>query len=149
MFRLIFLFLFSLTACTGNAKAPTNAVSDDDSSTTQQQSGSQLISAEKLVLAVNQTVNFKDLILRVVAIEDSRCAIGEECIWAGQMKIDLEISKNGSNPERVTLEHQREAKAYQIFGYTFKLLNLTPHPQKGKQITLAQQSVELQIAIAD
>jgi len=41
------------------------------------------------VQVVNHSITFKEV------LEDSRCPIGVNCIWAGRAKISIEVSKEG------------------------------------------------------
>jgi len=55
-------------------------------------------------LALNQTAQYPGGYIRIVSIdEDSRCATGVQCIWAGTVKTTLEYSLNGVT-KRNTLE---------------------------------------------
>ncbi len=55
-------------------------------------------------LVLNQTAQYPGGYIRIVSIdEDSRCATGVQCIWAGTVKTTLEYSLNGVT-KRDTLE---------------------------------------------
>ena len=73
------------------------------------------------------TVKFLEL------VEDSRCPTGTNCIWAGNAKIKVQITKNGKSPKILELNSNGpETVAFE--GHTFKLKALTPHPATNIRI---------------
>lgn len=92
-----------------------------------------------------QTVSYDKLTLRVIAINDSRCPIGTQCVWAGQIVVALEVINHLKEKKQIELVRKREPKQVTVFGYDFLLQNVTPHPKDGKNIQLDEQSVTLQI----
>ena len=75
----------------------------------------------------NLTVKFVSL------IEDSRCPEGANCVWAGNAKIKIEISKNGKK-ETFDLNTTVEPKVATFNGYAIELLSLTPVPKENIRI---------------
>jgi hypothetical protein len=73
------------------------------------------------------TVRFVEL------IEDSRCPIDTTCVWAGNAKIKVRVSRNG-RPQDVTLETNGPDKPVVVDGYTIKLVGLTPQPRSNIRI---------------
>ncbi len=67
------------------------------------------------------TVKFLEL------VEDSRCPIGTDCVWAGNAKIKIQITKNGKSPKIIEL-NSNGPETEAVDGYIFKLTALTPHP---------------------
>jgi len=88
------------------------------------------------------TVKFLEL------VEDSRCPTGSNCVWAGNAKIKIQITKNGKSPKTLELNSNGpETAAFD--GYTFKLIALTPHPainirinRNGYVATIAMEPVQ-------
>ena len=66
-------------------------------------------------------------------IEDSRCPADVNCIWAGNAKIKIRVTKNGKS-EVIELNSGMMNKDNAFGGYTFLLENLTPKPISDKQI---------------
>ena len=145
MLKLNLFFFFALTACVGNA----NNVNDVAKSTEQLPEplppAIQQEQANILELHYQQTVRFRNLSLRVTAIEDSRCAIGVTCIWAGQMLVSLSVAKDNGQSAEIKLLHKRVAQAAEVFGYTLQLINIEPQPKKGRVTHISQQIVRIHI----
>lgn len=62
--------------------------------------------------------------------EDSRCPEGVACIWAGNGKIVLRLSKRGRIPGKINLNTMLEPKQASYRGYDIKLVKLEPYPKK-------------------
>jgi len=63
----------------------------------------------------------------ISVLEDSRCPVGAQCIWAGNAKIKVEIK---SKVETKIFEFNTEMgpKGDQLAGYAINLESLTPSP---------------------
>jgi hypothetical protein len=61
-------------------------------------------------------------------IEDSRCPKGVECIWAGQGKIRIRLSKTNKKPASVELSTQ-QPNSISYLGYRVTLVGLSPYPK--------------------
>jgi len=92
-----------------------------------------------------QTVSYDDLTLWVIKLEDSRCATGTTCIWAGQMVVTIEVSNELQEKKQITLINKRKPKIESAFGFDFLLQGIEPHPKKGKKVQLSEKTVTLQI----
>ncbi len=62
-------------------------------------------------------------------LEDSRCPIGVDCIWAGNAKISVRVRKNGSAAKTFELNTTMDNQSVTYEGHTIKLAKLTPHPR--------------------
>jgi hypothetical protein len=148
MFKLIYIFLITLTGC--NLGSSTEASTDTEVSSQIQQSS--VLNNEELIsvitLDVKQIVKYQNLTLRLLAVEDSRCAIGVACIWAGQLVVILEVSNESEEKIEVKLIRKREPEIANAFGYNLLLLDVEPHPKNGKVIKLSDQVIKLQIVKA-
>jgi hypothetical protein len=69
----------------------------------------------------------------VELIEDSRCPTDTTCIWAGNAKIKIRVSKNGRSQE-LTLDTNGPHQAATAEGYSIKLISLTPEPRSNIRI---------------
>ena len=79
------------------------------------------INNQARVTGTKFTVKFLEL------VEDSRCPTGTNCVWAGNAKVKVQITKNGKSPKILELNSNGpETAAFD--GYIFNLTALTPHP---------------------
>lgn len=66
----------------------------------------------------------------ISVIEDSRCPIGTNCIWAGNATIKVKLSFNGKT-ETVELNTTTGRRGGQIDYWAVNLESLTPAPKSG------------------
>jgi len=66
-------------------------------------------------------------------VEDSRCPRDTNCIWAGNAKIRIEVSK-GSRSQIIELNTNTPNKENRFGGYEFKVASLTPEPRSNIRI---------------
>jgi hypothetical protein len=66
--------------------------------------------------------------------EDSRCPEGVNCIWAGNGKIALRVTKARRRPATMMLNTMLDPKQSSYRGYEVKLVKLEPHPKKNVRI---------------
>ncbi|MEO8041800.1 MAG: hypothetical protein ABI646_04225 [Acidobacteriota bacterium] len=93
-------------------------------------------SAETLRVQINKEKRFakSKLSIRFVElIEDSRCPVDTNCIWAGNAKIKIRVTKNGRSQE-LTLDTNGPNQAAVAEGYSIKLISLTPAPRSNIRI---------------
>jgi hypothetical protein len=62
--------------------------------------------------------------------EDSRCPTGVQCIWAGNGKIVLKLSKVRKRAALLRLNTTVDPKQDDYLGYDVKLVSLSPYPKK-------------------
>lgn len=67
-------------------------------------------------------------------VEDSRCPEGTNCVWAGNAKIKVTVSKRGSQSKTFELNTNLGAKGETYEGYAFNLVSLTPTPKGNIRI---------------
>lgn len=87
-------------------------------------------------VAINKEVAAKGgLKIRFVdMIEDSRCPSDAQCIWAGNAKIKVQISRVGEKAETFELNTGAEPQSVVVAGYEIKLIGLTPEPASNIRI---------------
>ncbi|WP_340679575.1 hypothetical protein [Paraglaciecola sp.] len=149
MQKLIFIFLIALSACVASSAITVNSNDVTSQSIEQPDALNKDATAKTIELGFNQTTQFENLSLRVINIEDSRCAIGVTCIWAGQIVVNLAVSNKNGEPVPIKLLRKRESEVAYVFGYALRLLNVEPHPKKGRVIQLNEQAIELEIVKTD
>ena len=69
----------------------------------------------------------------VEMVEDSRCPRDVNCVWAGNAKIKVRVSKNGRSHD-LTLDTNGQSQSAVAEGYSIKLLGLTPEPRSNIRI---------------
>jgi len=101
----------------------------------------------------DEIVTHDGLELRWLEINDSRCPTGENCFWAGEVKVVLEATNTtaqGSKPVNIQLTLQtRPSKTAtaSASGYVLELLNVDPYPKS--KITTARSSYVAGIRISE
>jgi hypothetical protein len=91
---------------------------------------------ETVKLQVNKEKVFPKSKLKVKFLsveDDSRCPVDTNCIWAGNAKIKLRVSKNGRT-KIVELNSNLQDKAAIVEGYSIKFVHLTPEPRSNIRI---------------
>jgi hypothetical protein len=63
--------------------------------------------------------------------EDSRCPEGVACVWAGNGKVVLKLSKAGKRSATMSLNTGLDPKHDIYRGYDVKLVSLNPYPKKN------------------
>ena len=103
-------------------------------------------------LSFDKTAKVKSekLSIRFINVpEDSRCPEGVHCIWAGQARIDLEISKGDEEPETVQLisEDGKPELAEKTFdNYLIKLLKVEPPRTTERELELKDYKITLAVS---
>ena len=104
----------------------------------------------QFTLAPGQTARIDSELMTIKFIgetQDSRCPTGVECIRAGDVSCDIEITKDGTkNPIILT----DTAGSGATEGYTFQnyeiIFSVSPYPEAGK--TIAKSDYRLSITIS-
>ena len=63
-------------------------------------------------------------------LEDSRCPVDATCVWAGNAKIRISVSKGKSAPQVIELNTLSEPSKQMLYGYEFSIKEL--YPRKGE-----------------
>jgi len=92
---------------------------------------------ESFELSLNQEkqADGEDLNVKFVAVpEDSRCPSDVTCVWAGQVKVTLALSKNGQAAENqdILLSGGSENAEITWKEYKIALLEVAPYPKSGQ-----------------
>jgi hypothetical protein len=67
-------------------------------------------------------------------LEDSRCPTGVKCIWAGNGKVRVKVSKAKGEAVSVELNTSAGPQSSTYEGYEVKLMRLDPYPRNGSTI---------------
>jgi hypothetical protein len=87
----------------------------------------------EFTLKVGEQVSIREEGLKIsfsLVKEDSRCPKGVNCIWAGNGKILLQVSKGRGKAASVELNTGIEPRQLRFQNYNIKLVNLDPYPEK-------------------
>lgn len=79
----------------------------------------------------------------VELIDDSRCPKGTTCIWAGEGKIKLTISKPGRNSGTFELATTEGKNRISFGGYDVELVELTPQPAANVRLDRTKYTATL------
>ncbi len=83
---------------------------------------------QKNIAGTKLTVKFLEM------VEDSRCPKGVNCVWAGNAKISIEISKNGKSAKTFELNSNLDPQTIMFEGCKFRLIALDPYPANNIRI---------------
>jgi hypothetical protein len=117
---LSFLFIVTSTLAPGAAAPARDAALD-----------------QEFEVRVGQWVTIEGERLRVTlsrVAEDSRCPRGVTCVWAGNAKVMLKLSKGRMRASTITLNTGVDPKQTAFRGYEVKLVKLDPYPNEKRQI---------------
>lgn len=118
---LSFLFLFTATAATAQ---PVSSVKDATLD-------------HEFEIKIGQQVSIKNEGLKIsfsYVAEDSRCPEGVQCIWAGNGKVVLRVSKARRRSATMRLNTNVDPKEAAYREYEVKLVSLNPYPKKDVPI---------------
>jgi len=104
------------------------------------------------ILAHNQAavLESEDLTVKFLDVaEDSRCPVGVECIWQGQVKIDLELQRQDDNRDTIQLtglagEPELAEKA--VGDLYIRLGKVEPAPVKDSALTIFDYRITLTVS---
>ena len=91
---------------------------------------------QPVTLRVNKQVKVtrSNLTIKFVAVEDSRCPRGTNCIWAGNAKVTIKVSSARGKSQTFDLNTNLETKSARFDGFEIKLGTVTPYPATNARI---------------
>lgn len=92
----------------------------------------------KTISAGNIYIQFDEL------AEDSRCAIGVECVWEGNAEVDLRIN-SGGEWINYSINTTLDPRLIVIEGYQLELVSVSPYPVYAD--TVAIEDYEIKVAL--
>jgi hypothetical protein len=108
---------------------------------------------QNFVLRVGQEVSVAEQKLNVKLVsvpEDSRCPKGVTCIWAGNVRVRLQVTKVGGKPVKVELSLNPrdfpDGEAADCGNYKLKLVGVEPYPVADQQLKPADYTVTLSVS---
>jgi len=98
-------------------------------------------------LAVGQSASIdgEDFVIKFIDIvADSRCPLGVECIWQGEVACLVEITHSGTGQQRVLTYPglTQEPSEVQFGSYQFTF-SVEPYPEAGKEIKKGEYRLNL------
>jgi hypothetical protein len=120
------------TGCYGNPVSSDPDVSEIASAA----ASSAAVTTGVVKLRFDEIITHEGLELRLLKVMDSRCPIGANCFWAGEVKVILEainVEQAGTEPVefQLTLQVRQEPTTTAVLGYEMKLLDVSPYPREG------------------
>jgi hypothetical protein len=67
-------------------------------------------------------------------LEDGRCPEDVTCVWSGNAKIKLRLSKQKRTPGAISLNTDVKPKSSSYLDYEIRLVSLKPLPKKDKPV---------------
>jgi len=106
---------------------------------------------EVIEIRLDVTVTYAELELRWIYVQDSRCATGTKCYWAGEVEVTLEVAcaePGVGKPERVqvTLRAGKTPSSATAFGHEMELIDVVPYPRDGVTPRRSDYRAEIRIA---
>ena len=142
--KFVLIFLLTVAGCTTGSQSSVASASDPADPTMR----AAMAPARTLIeLKYDQVGHYQDMELRWIDLQDSRCPIGVNCVWAGQMLATVEITKSDEPPIQVKLLRRagREPEVSRAFGHELRLLEVEPHPKNG--VTFARNDFRMQLTV--
>lgn len=70
----------------------------------------------------------------VALVEDSRCPVGAQCVWAGNAKIRVKITDARGRSETVEMNTNMGARGASFGGYAVNLVDVAPRPAENVRL---------------
>jgi hypothetical protein len=106
------------------------------------------VAAPHLVLGVGETARPEGSPLEIRferVVEDSRCAIGVTCVWAGRAVVEVAGSLAGSEAPERTLGLEVGGEPAELYGWRISAVGLEPAPRADQPA--AADRARLEIAV--
>ena len=103
---------------------------------------------QEFSLHINQSVKVSGAgftVLFKAVLEDSRCPIGVDCVWAGNGKVALEILNGQDGDRQITLNTGIHPMLETLGSHEIHLLALEPQAIDGVSISLEEYVVRLKV----
>lgn len=100
----------------------------------------------EVVLRVGETVTFAQNSIKLLRVfDDSRCAEGVQCVWAGTVKTEIEsVTGMGTSTEVVEI-----GKTLTTEGEQIAVVSVSPYPKAGEQIAQSTYVVTLNVSLRE
>lgn len=105
-------------------------------------------STQKVILHTGQEKNVIGSKLNVKfisVVEDSRCPVGTNCVWAGNAKVKIHIGKTRGETKEFELNTNLDPKTVVYKGYQIKIVSLSPRPGENVKAMAAKNTAVFEI----
>lgn len=130
------LFGLLIFGCGGSVTAP----DADDRGT----------SSWEATIAAGEVRSFDDerLFVELLRVEnDSRCAIGIQCVWEGDATAVTSVWVESGEPTTIELHlNERFSRSAVVGTYAIELLRIEPHPEEGVRIDPAEYRATVRVS---
>lgn len=132
--------------CSGGATAVVGEPSRGTAESASQRAGT--ANPETVELKFDQAVEVGDLELIWRDLEDSRCPVGVNCIWAGQIVVTLEVRRDTESALEVKLLRRigEEPEVETVHGFEMRLLGVEPAPTQGTELRRSDYAAWIAVA---
>ena len=103
---------------------------------------------QEFSLHIDQSVKVQEAGFTVMfkaVLEDSRCPLGVDCVWAGNCKVALDILNGQDGNRRITLNTGIHPMFEMLGSHEIHLLALEPQAIDGVSISLEEYVVHLKV----
>jgi hypothetical protein len=100
-------------------------------------------------LSIGQTARLKSEDLAITfrdVLEDSRCPVDVQCVWAGHAKVALELSQSGKARQTVELSSNLEPREAIYEGFRVRFEGLLPQPRSHQPIRRGDYRLSLSVS---
>ncbi len=84
--------------------------------------------------------------INVLGIEDSRCPADVLCVWQGEAKISVNVTKDSQDLGNFVLSTLEEKSTQRFDSFTIKLVEVQPYPYSNKEIMLSDYVITLVVS---
>ena len=81
----------------------------------------------------------------ISVLDDSRCPANAKCMWAGNVRIKVSISKRRKTPKTFELNSTLSPQLAYFDGYAIKLVDLVPRPDEKVKRAADRRTVTLSV----
>ena len=86
------------------------------------------VNQQKTIIKNKLTIGFVSL------MEDSRCPVDVNCVWAGNARIQIKVGRSKNAMKTFELNTGLKPKIISFAGYEIKLISLDPKPRTNARI---------------
>lgn len=107
----------------------------------------QLDSVFSLAMGQTALLPSEQLSIQFVAVlEDSRCPVDVQCVWAGNAKVSIEIKQSGHATQTRILNSNLEPREVAYEGFQIRFEDLAPQPRSNSQIRREDYRLSLSVS---
>jgi hypothetical protein len=91
--------------------------------------GQKFINGVPFELKVGESLSLSyRLSFSIDSLQDGRCPIGMFCLWPGDASLLFNLNQNSNQIDTMICLSYCNTNPFQLAGYTFKVLDITPYP---------------------